>query len=104
VKHSLRYQAARGVKLVFPELPDGVASRLARESRRVQEALSLDGYARIDWRLTEDGELYFLEANPNPEIARFEEFASAAEAAGLGYEALIERILALGLARGAGKE
>jgi D-alanine-D-alanine ligase len=101
VKHSLRYQEARGVNLIFPELPAGVASRLARASRRVYEALSLDGYARIDWRLTEAGELFFLEANPNPEIARFEEFASAAEAGGLGYEALIQRILALGLARGA---
>ena len=44
-------------------------------------------------------ELYFLEANPNPEIARFEEFASAAEAAGLAYEALIQRLVSLGLAR-----
>jgi D-alanine-D-alanine ligase len=104
VKHSLRYQEARGVKLVFPsDLRGGAAARLARESRRVYEALSLDGYARIDWRLAEDGQLYFLEANPNPEIARFEEFASAAEAAGLGYEALIQRIVALGLSR-AGKE
>ena len=100
VKHSLRYQQARGVELVFPrELPEGVAARLARESRRVYRALHLDGYARIDWRLRDDGELYFLEANPNPEIARFEEFASAAEAAGLGYEALIQRLVSLGLAR-----
>lgn len=100
VKHSLRYQAARGVQLVFPsELPEGVAERLARASRRVYRALHLDGYARIDWRLTDGGELYFLEANPNPEVARFEEFASAAEAAGIGYEALIARLLGLALGR-----
>jgi D-alanine-D-alanine ligase len=100
VKHSLRYQQARGVELVFPsDLPEGVAQRLARESRRVYQALHLDGYARVDWRLTEAGQLFFLEANPNPEIARFEEFASAAEAAGLSYEALIQRLLQLGLAR-----
>ena len=100
VKHSLRYQQARGVELVFPsDLPDAVAERLARESRRVYRALHLDGYARVDWRLTEGGEIFFLEANPNPEIARFEEFASAAEAAGLAYEALIQRLLQLGLAR-----
>ncbi len=100
VKHSLRYQAARGVALVFPsDLPEGVAARLARESRRVYQALHLDGYARIDWRLRGDGQLFFLEANPNPEIARFEEFASAAEAAGLGYEPLLQRLLQLGLAR-----
>jgi D-alanine-D-alanine ligase len=104
VKHSLQYQQARGVELVFPtDLPEGIPQRLARESRRVYQALHLDGYARIDWRLRDDGGLYFLEANPNPEIARFEEFASAAEAAGLAYEALIQRIVSLGLARaGAG--
>ena len=79
--------------------PDLVA-RLARASRRVYQALHLDGYARLDWRLREGGELYILEANPNPEVARFEEFASAAEAGGLGYEALIQRLLQLGLARG----
>jgi len=100
VKHSLAYQAARGVALVPADLAPDLSGRLARASRRVHSALHLDGYARLDWRLRDDGELYFLEANPNPEVARFEEFASAAEAASLGYEALIQRLLQLGLARG----
>ena len=99
VKHSLRYQEARGVELVPADLAPELAARLARASKRVYQALHLDGYARLDWRLRADGELYFLEANPNPEIARFEEFALAAEATGLGYEALIQRILSLGLGR-----
>ncbi len=104
VKHSLRYQAARGVALVPADLAPDLVARLARATKRLAQALQLDGYARLDWRLREDGELYFLEANPNPEVARFEEFASAAEAAGLGYEALIQRLLALALARaGAGR-
>jgi D-alanine-D-alanine ligase len=99
VKHSLRYQEARGVALVPADLAPDVTARLARASKRVYQALHLDGYARLDWRLRPDGELYFLEANPNPEIARFEEFALAAEAAGLGYEAVIQRLLQLGLGR-----
>jgi D-alanine-D-alanine ligase len=101
VKHSLRYQEARGVELVPAALPGELAARLARQSRRAYRALGLDGYARLDWRLSDGGELYFLEANPNPEIARFEELAGAAGAAGLGYEALIQRVVALGLARAA---
>jgi D-alanine-D-alanine ligase len=104
VKHSLRYQRARGVRLVPADLAPELVARLARQSRRVYQALHLDGYARLDWRLRADGELFFLEANPNPEIARFEEFALAAEAAGLGYEPLIQRLLQLGLARAAGRE
>jgi D-alanine-D-alanine ligase len=104
VKHSLRYQEARGVEIAPADLAPELTARLARASKRVYSALHLDGYARLDWRLRPDGELYFLEANPNPEIARFEEFALAAEAAGLGYEALIQRILQLGLGRAAGSE
>lgn len=104
VKHSLRYQRERGVRLLPADLAPDVVARLARASKRVYQALALDGYARLDWRMREEGELYFLEANPNPEVARFEEFALAAEAAGLGYEALIQRLLQLGLARAAGRE
>jgi D-alanine-D-alanine ligase len=103
VKHSLRYQRERGVRLVPADLAPDVVARLARASKRVYQALQLDGYARLDWRMRGEGELYFLEANPNPEVARFEEFALAAEAAGLGYEALIQRLLQLGLARAAGR-
>jgi D-alanine-D-alanine ligase len=39
-----------------------------------------------------------IEANPNPQIARGEDFAEAAAAAGLDYPALIARLLALALA------
>ena len=54
----------------------------------------------MDLRMTEDGKLYVLEANPNPQLARGEDFADSAEAAGLKYEALIRRIVTLGLRRG----
>ncbi len=53
----------------------------------------------LDFRLTPDGEFYFLEANPNPEIASTEEFASAAEAAGIEYPELLQKIVNLGLQR-----
>ncbi len=46
-------------------------------AKRVYRTLELDGYARIDFRLSADGTPYFLEANPNPEIAQSQEFATA---------------------------
>jgi D-alanine-D-alanine ligase len=61
--------------------------------------LELDGYARVDYRLTAQNQIYLLEANPNPEIAEKEEFASAALAAGLSYRQLLQRLVSLGLAR-----
>jgi D-alanine-D-alanine ligase len=99
--------ATRAVKFSAPlQRRLGVVNRAARLSaaheRRVHalaratwEALSLSGYARIDLRLTPAGRLAVLEANPNPELARGEDFADAARAAGLGYPALLTRILAL---------
>ena len=75
--------------------------KLAREiphlCKRIYRHLGLTGYARLDFRLTPDNELYLLEANPNPQIAFGEDFAESAEAAGVHYEPLIQQILNLGL-------
>ena len=81
-----------------PDLPPAVVDRIQRLCRRVYRTLDLSGYARIDLRLTEDGRVYVLEANPNPQIAYGEDFAESAEAAGLSYEQLLQRILNYGLA------
>jgi D-alanine-D-alanine ligase len=79
-------------------LPPGLERRIQALGRRVYRALYLSGYARVDLRLTPSGEVYVIEANPNAQIARGEDFADAAAAAGLGYDALLQRIVNLGLA------
>jgi D-alanine-D-alanine ligase len=100
LKHNVHYQEKHGVRVAAARnLPDGIAAALERSSKRIYRMLSLEGYARIDYRLSHEGKLYFLEANPNPELANYEEFASAAAKAGLSYETLIQRILNLGLRR-----
>ena len=76
----------------------GPASR-EKGQKRFSPRLSVDGYARIDFRLSADGTLYFIEANPNPEIAKSQEFATAAKHDGIDYSALLHRILALGMSR-----
>ena len=74
-----------------------VPARIVALSRRAYRTLMLNGYARVDLRLTEAGEPYVLEANPNPELARDEDFAESALAAGIPYDELIQRLLMLGL-------
>ena len=54
---------------------------------------------RIDCRLHESGALFFLEANPNPDIGEAEEFASAAKATGIEYAPLLQKIVSLGIRR-----
>ena len=98
VKHDPRYQEARGIfQQQATDLPARLVDRLVRTTRRLYRLLLLTGYARIDYRLRADGELFFLEANPNPEIAPEEEFASAAAAAGIEYPQLLQKFLNLGL-------
>jgi len=63
------------------------------ESNRL---LSLSGYARLDYRLTKDGEFYLLEANPNPQIALNEDFADSAKHSKVSYEELLQKIITLG--------
>jgi D-alanine-D-alanine ligase len=96
-KWDSQFAADRGLRLrAAADLDPATAQKIARVSRRIYRALELSGYARIDFRLREDGELFFIEANPNPDLARDAEMALAARAAGLTYDALIDRILALG--------
>ena len=103
VKHDLAYQAKRGVTLAAAEgLEPEVAERIARFAKRIYRTLELDGYARIDFRLSADNVPYFLDANPNPDISDGEELASAAALVGMNYGDLISRILSLGIRRHAG--
>ncbi|MEO8216649.1 MAG: D-alanine--D-alanine ligase [Acidobacteriota bacterium] len=100
VKHNPDYQRRRGIFQQHAEdLEPSMRQYVIRTTKRIAKILDLDGYNRIDYRLGVDGKLYFLEANPNPDIARSEEFASAAEEEGLSYPELIQKLLDLGLQR-----
>ena len=102
VKHDLAYQAKRGIALKAVEgLEAEVMERIARIAKRIYRTLELDGYARIDFRLSATNVPYFLDANPNPDISDGEELASAAALVGMNYGDLISRIIGLGLRRGA---
>ena len=98
VKWDRKYQQKHGIGTgPARELPEGMPQKVAQAARRIYRALSLSGYARIDMRLTAEGQLYVLEANANPNLAQIEDFATSALASGLGYDKALERILQLGL-------
>ena len=52
-----------------------------------------EGFGRIDVRLTPQGDVYVIEANPNPSLTEDEDFAQAALSGGMSYDALITEIL-----------
>ena len=60
-------------------------------------ALKLSGYARIDFRMPEDGTFYCLEANTLPGMTELSLIPQAAAAAGISFRELCERIVQLAL-------
>jgi D-alanine-D-alanine ligase len=80
------------------ELPEPVRTRLDQMARTSYRVLKIRGLGRIDVRLTPAGEVIVIEANPNPSLAREDDFAQSAEMAGTGYDALIQKILDAALA------
>ena len=98
IKWDRAYQRSLGIgPRPAPDLDDAQKRRIQDVALDAWRALRLSGLARIDFRLAEDGALHVLEANPNPNIARIEDFATSAAAAGIGYRDLLDRIVRAGL-------
>jgi D-alanine-D-alanine ligase len=98
VKWSVKYQKKYGIDSgPAKDLTEADAEKIQHLCKRAYRALELSGFARIDLRLDEAGRAWVLEANPNPQIARGEDFAASAEKAGITYEGVLQRIINLGL-------
>jgi D-alanine-D-alanine ligase len=92
------YRKRWGLENQFAEdLDPALVAKITETCKDIYRLLTIDGYARIDLRLTPENKLYFIEANPNPILADDEDFALAAGKAGLAYPQLIERIVRQGM-------
>ncbi len=93
-----RYRKRWGLKNQFVEdLESALVARIEETCKRIYRLLTIDGYARIDLRLAANNEVYFIEANPNPILAKDEDFAQSAGKAGLPYPQLVDRIIRHGM-------
>ena len=92
------YRKRWGLKNQFAKgLDPEVVTQIEQICKRIYHILTIDGYARLDLRLTPDNKVYFIEANPNPILAADEDFALSALKANLTYPQLIDRIIRVGL-------
>ncbi len=89
-----------GSVVAYPkDLEEATLERMRGAALETFHALRLRDYARIDLRVTPDGEVFVIEANPNCYLARSEVFAQCALRGGLEYDGLIGRIVDLAMAR-----
>jgi D-alanine-D-alanine ligase len=98
IKTDAGYRARWDVSYRLATLPAAVMRDIERASLTVFEALKLRDYARIDYRLTPDGRLVFLEANANPDLSPHT-FGENCCFAGVAYPELIGGIVAAALKR-----
>jgi D-alanine-D-alanine ligase len=90
-----KHQKKVGLVTGPAQLKRELAGNLERLSKRIYRLLGLNGYARLDYRMTKAGVFHLLEANPNPQIARDEDFARSAKHANIDYEDLLQKLVTL---------
>ncbi len=94
------YRQKWGIKNVFAgRLPNGLTEKIEEVCKRTYKALNMQCYARFDIRITSDSKIYIIEANANPCLDEYDELGQSAAKAGILYNKLIQKILALGLER-----
>jgi D-alanine-D-alanine ligase len=99
VKWDVDYQKKVGLTTAPAKgLDKAKSAEIVKLAKRIYRSLNMSGYARIDMRLAEDGTVWVIEANPNPDLCMVEDFAVSAAKGGLAYPELIQRIVGLGLA------
>ena len=95
-----RYEIGRTHFTCPAALPAAAAERAADLALRTYAALGCYGFARVDLMLDDaTGDLTVLEANAIPGLTDTSLLPLAAEAAGIGFDALIDRVLELAVAR-----
>ncbi|MFZ3228866.1 MAG: ATP-grasp domain-containing protein [Pseudobdellovibrio sp.] len=69
---------------------------LSNTCKKIYRLLQIQGFGRIDLRI-KGNEIYFIEANPNPSIAKKEDYSLSAAKSGMDYAELIGKIVSLSL-------
>lgn len=94
-KWNTKYRSRKGIKTEAASLSKEKTDEIHKICKTTYKHLNLSGYARVDLRMANNGEVYIIEVNPNPCISRIDEFASSAESIEISYTDLLKDILKL---------
>jgi D-alanine-D-alanine ligase len=95
-----KYLGGEGVEIVCPaDVDDELIARLQDTAVRAFEAVDGIGLARVDFFMTEEGELIVNELNTMPGFTRFSMFPKCWVASGLSYSELITELIEGGLSK-----
>nr|WP_317283546.1 D-alanine--D-alanine ligase [uncultured Sellimonas sp.] len=88
-----KYQAGLTEEICPARIPEDIALRIQKASEQAFRALKLDVYARADFLLTDNGDIYCLEYNSLPGMTSASLLPKEALAAGIEYGDLCELII-----------
>jgi D-alanine-D-alanine ligase len=89
----------KGTESVLADIPDELRAKLQQAAIAAYRALRVRDYGRVDFRVSETGEIYVIEVNASCYLEKESEFATAAKAMGIEYDDLINRIANLAIER-----
>src|ERR1700721_4243641 len=92
-KDTEAYKLTKSV--IAEDLDEETVTKLTETALKAYRAVKLRDYGRIDMRVSSKGEVYVIEANPNPWLSSGQEFAMAAKKSGLSYTQMTGGRLAL---------
>jgi D-alanine-D-alanine ligase len=95
--YECKYTAGMATEEFPAKISPEAAGRIQQQALAAFKALKLGGCARIDFRLTTEGEFYCLEANTLPGMTQFSLIPQGAAAMGIDFPELCERIVRLAL-------
>ena len=95
--YKCKYTKGESDYLVPAKLDERTKNLLNEYSIKIHKTIGCRGYSRVDFRLSEDGKIYFLEINTLPGFTDTSLFPKAANAVGLSYNELIKSIIRLAL-------
>ena len=90
--HTDSFEYKNTVRVVPAKLPAGVAARLQQAALAAWKTLGCRDYARVDFRLNDDGSFVILEINPNPDISPESGFEAALRAAKIPYRDFVKAL------------
>ncbi len=96
---SAKYQKGKTQYLCPAPFPPKVLRQISEMARRTYTVLGCEGAARVDFRITPRGRPFVLEINTVPGMTETSLLPMAAAQVGIGYDALVERILQSALDR-----
>jgi D-alanine-D-alanine ligase len=95
-----KYTVGGAEHIIPPRLPPDHLKAALETGKKAHLALGCSGYSRVDLLVNENGLCYVLEVNTLPGMTATSLLPEIAQAAGIGFENLVERILATAITQG----